>query len=102
MKTVIVCTNRRSNPAQPSCGARGGDRLADQLEQVIAARGLAIRLERFPCLGRCEEGPNLKLAPDGPICSHLDEAKLPDLLRQIETFIETGGVPKSGSAATDP
>lgn len=89
MKTVIVCINRRANPAQPSCGMRGGIELADRLEQAIAARGLNIRLERFACLGHCEDGPNLKLSPNGPFCSHADPEHLESVMQEIEAFIET-------------
>ena len=86
MKKVIVCINHRANPAQPSCAARGSLSLADRLEQEITDRGWDIALERFACLGRCEDGPNLKLSPGGSFCSHITPGDLEDLLQEIEQF----------------
>ena len=86
MKQVIVCTNHRSNPGQPSCSARGSESLADRLQQEISARGLNIKLERFPCLGRCVEGPNLKLSPGGHFISEITPDTLESVLHEIEAF----------------
>lgn len=60
--------------------------LADRLEQEIASRGWKIKLERFSCLGRCEEGPNLKLAPGGRFISDLTPDALEKVLQEIEAF----------------
>jgi len=86
MKRVIVCINHRANLTQPSCAARGSANLADRLEQEIARRGWPIRLERFPCLGRCDEGPNLKLVPGGHFICNTTPDKFESMLQQIETF----------------
>lgn len=86
MKRVIVCINRRANPAAPSCATRGSVKLADRLEQEIALRGWPIKLERFPCLGRCDEGPNLKLVPGGHFICNTTPDKFENMLQQIETF----------------
>jgi NADH:ubiquinone oxidoreductase subunit E len=86
VKQVIVCTNLRTNPAQPSCAARGGVILADRLEQAIAARGWHVKLTRFCCLGHCETGPNLKLSPGGQFISDIKPDKLDQVLQQIEAF----------------
>jgi len=91
MKKVIVCVNQRSNPGQPSCAARGGVELADLLEREIRQRNIAITLERFHCLGRCDDGPNLKLVPGGKFhsgASLLDNVA--ELLREIELFAGRG------------
>lgn len=44
---------------------RGGIELAELAEAECARLGLDVRVERFKCLGVCERGPNLKIAPDG-------------------------------------
>lgn len=87
MKKIVICTNRRSNPAQPSCGARGGEEIADRLQQLIAAQGLAIQVECFPCLGRCDQGPNARLAPGGKFFSHLEADHLDAVMAEIRAFI---------------
>lgn len=87
MKKVIICVNRRNNPAQPSCAARGSEALAAQLEQEITARRLPIRVERFLCLGCCTNGPNLKLVPGGKLLNHVEPSRFDALIEEIETFI---------------
>jgi len=87
LKQVIVCTNHRVSPGQPSCGGRGGgELLAKRVEEEIAARGWNIGVKRFLCLGRCHEGPVLKLAPGGQFICEVVPAKLEEALQEIEAF----------------
>lgn len=83
MKTIIVCVNHRANPNQPSCGARGGIELADLVEKEISRLGLNIRMERFKCLGFCDRGPNLKIAPDGRFIYGAKPEDIPILIQEI-------------------
>ncbi len=83
MKTIIVCVNHRANPNQPSCGARGGIELADLVEKEISRLGLNIRMERFKCLGFCDRGPNLKIAPDGRFIYGAKPEDIPQLIQEI-------------------
>lgn len=90
MKQVIVCINKRINPGQPSCVAKGGGEvLANRLEQEIEARGWNIKVKRFFCLGRCSEGPVLKLSPSGQFICEVTADKLQDVLKEIETFSQS-------------
>lgn len=89
MKTALVCIHQRTNPSQPSCGQRGGLEIAEVLTREIADRGLDIHLERFACLGLCNEGPNVKLSPEGPFLSHLAPDGINALMGEIERFIES-------------
>jgi len=82
MKTIIVCINHRANPNQPSCGARGGIEIADLVEAEISRPGLNIRMERFKCLGFCERGPNLKIAPDGRFIYGAKPEDIPQLIQE--------------------
>lgn len=83
MKTIIVCINHRANPNQPSCGTRGGIEIANLVEAEISKRGLNIRMERFKCLGFCERGPNLKIAPDGRFIYGAKPEDIPQLIKQL-------------------
>ena len=62
---LLVCINRRPNPRQPSCAARGDDQLAERFEQLLGERGLELTVARIYCLGACAQGPNVRLAPGG-------------------------------------
>ncbi len=88
MKQLTVCINDRANPNQPSCTGRGGGEvLAKRFEQEIAASGWSIEVKRFKCLGRCDEGPVLKLSPGGPFIYQVHPDDLDETLKQIEIFL---------------
>ncbi len=70
MKKLLVCTNLRTNPNQPSCAARGSLAMANALNQVIKKQNLAIEVEHTACLGYCEIGINLRLSPNGDFIHH--------------------------------
>jgi len=82
-KTIIVCINHRANPDVPSCGARGGEAIAQCIETEIATHNLTIGVERFLCLGLCELGPNIKLAPAGEFYHKVNLDTLPQLIQKI-------------------
>jgi (2Fe-2S) ferredoxin len=86
VKKVFVCVNYRANPAQPSCAARGSRELAQCLETEIADRKLDIGIERSDCLGYCDIGPNIKLAPQGRFFHHIKKQDLPAILLEIENL----------------
>ena len=63
--TVMVCINRRLRSDLASCAARNSEDLAKALEDEVRRRGLAIRIERTVCMGRCDFGPTVRIAPGG-------------------------------------
>lgn len=82
-KKVLVCTNFRSNPNTPSCGARG----SEDVLAALANEGLEIAVEKSPCLGFCNIGPNVRLAPKG-VCFHTVSPKnMAKLIKDIKSFI---------------
>ena len=86
MKKIIICVNYRSNPGQPSCAARGSEEIARHIEAEVAKRRLPISVERFYCLGHCDHGPNLRLAPGGRFFHYLSMENLAEVLCEIERF----------------
>ena len=72
MKTIMICIKRRS-PHQPSCAGRGSEALALALERRIAEQALPLKVHRFPCLGLCEAGPNMKVV-GGDLFHYVQEA----------------------------
>ncbi len=71
----IVCTNRRLG--KPSC--RGGA-IADALETALHERGLTIQVQRSVCLGACEQGPNVRIAPGGRFFHQISIARIDELI----------------------
>lgn len=82
-KRLLICVNRRLTHGNPSCGQQQSVKLAQQLEELIARERLAISVERVFCLGRCNEGPVLRLAPAGEF---LVGMKADELMERIRAF----------------
>lgn len=80
MYKIIICVNYRASPNQASCAARGSTAMALRIEQEIASQGLPVELERVDCLGYCEQGPILRLTPNGRFFHHFDSKDIPQLL----------------------
>ena len=74
MKTLLICTNLRANPSQPSCAARGSHALATELKLAIENEHLAITIEHTDCLGYCDIGINMRLSPNGSFIHEADNS----------------------------
>jgi (2Fe-2S) ferredoxin len=84
---LIVCVNRRLGSAQRSCAGSGSLELIGRLEKMIAEENLALPVVRRECLGRCEQGPVMRIAPAGPFFSEIEENSLADIVRQLGEFL---------------
>ncbi len=76
--TLLVCTNYRYSLNHPSCGARGGEKLLQQLR--IATEGYDINVEASCCFGHCVDGAVVKVAPNGSFYHHVTELDIPKLV----------------------
>ena len=63
---LLICENFRPGSDRPSCKARGSDDLSTLIEDDIRARGVALPVRRSVCMGKCNDGPTIRLAPGGP------------------------------------
>jgi len=86
LKKVIVCVKHRSSAHQHSCAAKGSEALAKQIEAMITAKGLMLSVERFRCLGCCDQGINIKLVPEGPFLHGLTLENLDKMAITLENF----------------
>lgn len=82
-KTLIVCVNRRFEFGKPSCAVRGSEEIATALEKGITERNIDIDIERICCLGHCEQGPTLRLAPGGAFFHEVSLGDVPDILSDL-------------------
>ncbi|QLD89843.1 NAD(P)H-dependent oxidoreductase subunit E [Natronomonas salina] len=57
-KHVTVCTNR-------TCAGDGAATVLERLRQAARDRDVDARITRSSCLGRCGDGPNVAVYPDG-------------------------------------
>ena len=58
------------------------------IEQEVRARGLDIRVERTVCMGRCDFGPTIRVAPGGAFHLGLDPADVSAFLDDLESSLD--------------
>ena len=80
---LLVCVNRRLTAV--SCAAQGSEEIAAALEQGISERGLAVRLVRIHCFGRCHKGPNLRIVGK-PFHDGVTLDEVADILDELESL----------------
>ncbi|MBF0186971.1 MAG: (2Fe-2S) ferredoxin domain-containing protein [Magnetococcales bacterium] len=83
--TLIVCIKKRA-PHQPACGNRDSETLASDLEMDLKARGSSITVKQIECLGECAKGPNIRIAPGGPIFHHVKREHLEKIVDDAVKF----------------
>lgn len=87
MKKILVCTNHRANPNNPSCGARGSKQLLVDLTQKCYAEKVNIAIVEVQCLGLCNVGPNMRLMPNGAFFNHVSADNFNDIIVATKQFI---------------
>ena len=85
---LVVCINQRLGTGQRSCVGSGSLDLISRLEEKMAAQNLDIPIVRRECLGRCEEGPAMRIAPAGPFFTGVDEHSLENIIEALRDFRE--------------
>lgn len=69
--TLLVCTNHRYSGNHPSCGARGGENILQQLQ--TATEGCDVNVRASCCFGHCVDGAVVKAAPNGSFYHHVTD-----------------------------
>jgi len=85
---LVVCINQRFGYGQKSCVTSGSLKLIPQIKQLLKAGHLDISVVEQVCLGKCEQGPTMRIAPGGPFFFEVSESNLPDIVQQISAFIQ--------------
>ena len=88
---LIVCINRRLGTGQRSCVGSGNLDYIRQMRELIAAAGLDVKVVERECLGKCEIGPVMRIAPAGRFFTEIDATTLPLILRELKSFIARQG-----------
>lgn len=83
--TIVVCVNRRFRADRPSCAARGSITVAEALERGVEERRLGVRIERICCLGECQRGPTVRVAPGGAFFLGVTADDVPGILDRVES-----------------
>jgi len=54
---------------------------------MLDEQRLEVPVIRRECLGRCEEGPVMRIAPGGPFFTEIDEPGLAHIIEELKIFI---------------
>jgi (2Fe-2S) ferredoxin len=84
---LVVCVNRRLGTGQRSCVGSGSLELISRLENLLVEEKLQVPVVRRECLGHCEQGPVMRIAPAGPFFHEIDATRLDDIIAELKTFI---------------
>jgi (2Fe-2S) ferredoxin len=84
---LVVCINERLGSGQRSCVGSGSLDLINKLESMLAAEHLDVPIVRRECLGRCEQGPVMRIAPAGPFFCEIDAARLNTIIAELKAFL---------------
>ena len=87
-KKILMCTNFRANPNNPSCAARGSKAVMAALLQELKQKNLPITVEESTCLGFCEVGPNLRLMPNGEFFHGVSDKQLSAIIKSTKQFLK--------------
>lgn len=83
-KSVYICVNRRFGSDTPSCAMRGSEKVMTLLKEELIKRGLTTPLEKIKCLGQCDKGPAMRIAPGGEFFLHASKDKISEIADWIE------------------
>ena len=83
---LVVCVNERLGYAQKSCGGNGSRKLMLAMQQMLEQEGMDIPVVEQVCLGRCEEGIAMRIAPGGEFFTEVKKKDLTHILQALKDF----------------
>ncbi len=84
---VLVCINERFHPSKPSCAGRGSREMLSLLRARLEAASLPVEVRELHCFGRCELGPNVRIAPGGAFFHGVDTARVDDIVTALQALV---------------
>ncbi len=84
---LIVCINQRLGTGQRSCVGSGNLDYIRRMRELITAAGLDVSVVERECLGKCDFGPVMRIAPGGRFFTEIDASTLPGIVRELKSFI---------------
>lgn len=86
---MTVCINDRDERFAPCCGRHGGPEIAQAIRDAVAHRSLNVDVQTIRCLGLCQKGPNLRIAPCGSLYHALTVADVPAIVDTLASDLNT-------------
>jgi (2Fe-2S) ferredoxin len=83
---LVVCVNERLGVDKKSCAGSGSRELIKILKNKLEQQGIDIPIVEQVCLGRCEEGIAMRIAPGGPFFTEVTEQNLDIIVHVLLTY----------------
>ena len=83
---VIACVNMRKH-GRICCGKRGSPKVVAALEKGLRKRKINATLGSTHCLGPCNSGPNIRIAPSNSWIFGARVKDVPDILDLVEQLV---------------
>ena len=84
---LVACINQRLGSGQRSCIGSGNLKYIGKIKSMIEAEGLAVPVIERVCLGKCEQGPVMRIAPGGKFFTEINETSLRHIIDELKDFI---------------
>ena len=79
-------SDQRLGAAQKSCAGSGSRELIKLMQQRLADSGDNIPIVEQVCLGRCEQGIAMRIAPGGPFFTEVSAKDIDAILLALRAF----------------
>ena len=83
---LIVCVNERLGSGQRSCVGSGNLDYIRRIRRMLVDAGLEVPVVERECLGHCEQGPVMRIAPGGRFFTEIDDQALPRIVDALKAF----------------
>jgi (2Fe-2S) ferredoxin len=84
---LVVCVNERLGSGQRSCVGSNNLEYIGKIRSMIEAENLSVPIIERICLGKCEQGPVMRIAPGGRFFTEITDARLQDIIDEIKAFL---------------
>ena len=80
---LVICVNERLGAGQRSCAGSGSRLLLSELQQRLSDASLDVPIVERECLGRCAEGPAMRIAPGGDFFTEVNDSTLETIIDKL-------------------
>lgn len=84
---LVVCINERLGTGQRSCVGSGNLDFIRKIREMIQKQGMDVPIIERECLGKCEQGPVMRIAPGGRFFTEIDEDTLLRIVDELGAII---------------
>lgn len=83
---LVVCVNERLGPGRKSCATSGSRDLIDRIRQRMNELDAEFPVTEQVCLGRCEQGVTMRIAPAGPFFTDVSDRDIDTIIQALQQF----------------